>query len=85
MSIEVVLIGLLRNVNLDVPIRPEEVALIASSILRCGAFLQISFADDMERKLSLFPCVPENPGIMVGFSARLELFLLQSFLTNSGP
>jgi hypothetical protein len=72
MSIEAVFVGLLRTVNLDVTIRPEEVALIASSILRCGAFLKISFADDMERKLFLFPCVLENPGIVVGLSSRLR-------------
>ena len=41
------------------------------------------FPDDMERQRFLFPCVLENPGIVVGFSSRL--FLLQTFLNSSGP
>jgi len=48
------------------------VAQNAISIQRCGAFLKISFADDEEKQLFLFPCVLENPGIVVGFSSRLR-------------
>ena len=58
---------------------------LASSILRCGPFLKISSADDMERQLFLFPCVLENREIVVGFSSRLTALSPSKPPDQSGP